>query len=196
MTTFAELLTDVYTLTNRPDLASETKLAVRAATLKAHHSDYYYKDLKEIGVSFLSSETLQRLDYKDIEPLYRSLKYLRKCELDGTPAEFLELITTEQTLDSYSVHREDVCYVAGLEIKIRSLDARQYYLMGCYVHPKVLEANYDSWIADEYPLAIIYEAAATVFKTIGFDEQVAVYKKLVADEYAELKLNNIVANGE
>lgn len=195
MTTFAELITDVTTLTNRPDLVTETKLAIRAATLKAHHQDFFVQDLYEIGVTFLTSEYQQTILYKDLVPLWRAFKYLRKCDNNKVPEHFLELITPDSVLDSYSIHKEDVCYVAGLELKTRTIDQRDKFLLGCYVHPKILETDYDSWIADEYPLAIIYEAAALIFKTVGFDEMVSTYRSMVAEEYTELTRNCIVANG-
>jgi hypothetical protein len=37
----ATILTDVYELTGRPDLVAETTLAVKNATLKAHHLDFF-----------------------------------------------------------------------------------------------------------------------------------------------------------
>ena len=56
MTTLTDLCADVYTITNRPDLINETKLAVKAATLKMHQSDYYYRDLLEQGITFDTSD--------------------------------------------------------------------------------------------------------------------------------------------
>ena len=47
MATYQELYDDVVTITKRPDLAAETALAIRAATLKLHQSDFYFKDLFE-----------------------------------------------------------------------------------------------------------------------------------------------------
>lgn len=198
MTTLASLTADVITLTNRPDLAGVTALAIKGATLKAHGSDYYYKDLLETGLQFDLSLTQQSLEYKTLLPRWRALKYLRKFDYSvppGCPGKFLDILTPENILDSYGINREDVCYVAGLELQIRSREACQYFLLGCYVHPDVTTDGYSSWIAEESPLTIIYEAAATVFKTIGFDEQVTAYRNLVAEQYAELKLSNIVANG-
>lgn len=198
MTTLASLTADVYTLTNRPDLVGVTALAIRAATLKAHGSDYYYKDLLETGIQFDNSLAQQSIEYKTLVPRWRALKYIRKYDYTtppGTPGKFLETITPEQVLDSYSINRENVCYVAGLELNIRCSEAQQYFLLGYYVHPDVTVAGYSSWIADEAPLTIIMEAAATVFKTIGYDEQAAAYKQSVAEQYAELKLTNIVAVG-
>lgn len=199
MTSLASLTADVITLTNRPDLVGETALAIRAATLKAHGSDYYYKDLFETGIQFSFSLAQQALEYKTLIPRWRALKYLRQFDpstTPGTPGKFLELITPESVLDSYSVSKENVCYVAGLELQIRCLIATQYFSLGCYVHPDVTTAGYSSWIADEIPFAIIYEAAATLFKTFGFDEQVAAYRQLVTEQYAILKMSNIVAIGE
>lgn len=197
MTTLSSLVADVYSLTNRPDLESETLLAIRAATLKAHHSDFFYKDLLEEGIRFDFSLAQQSLDYKTLVPLWRALKYIRIYnQQDGYPGNFLSILTPEQTLDSYGVMKENICYVAGMQINIRTCAAQQYFLLGCYVSPNVTVESYSSWIADEYPMAIIYEAAATVFKAIGFDEQTAAFRALAFEEREQLKLSNILATGE
>ena len=58
--TLNELIAEVYTITNRPDLVAQTLMAVRSATLKLHQSDYYYKDIFETGFQFTSAEYLQQ----------------------------------------------------------------------------------------------------------------------------------------
>lgn len=197
--TLTSLVAAVITLTNRPDLVGATTLAVKNATLKAHNTDFYYKDIFETGVQFDISLTQQSLEYKTLIPRWRAVKYVRKYLVnpDGTgiAGDFLNIVTPEDVIDSYQTDRENVFYVAGLELQIRSIDAQQYYLLGCYVRPDITDDNYSSWIADEQPMAIVYEAAAIIFKTIGFDEQLAAYKQMVADEYAQLKITNVVANG-
>lgn len=199
--TLAGLIADVITLTNRPDLAGVTLLAVRNATLKAHGSDYYYKDIAETGVMFDLALTQQNLEYKTLAPRWRSLSYVRKyyysedSSMLSRPGEFLTVLTPNEILDTYSIAKEDVCYVAGFELSIRTRAACKYFLLGAYVFPDVTEDNYCSWIANEKPAAILYEAAAIVFKTIGFDEQTAAYRQMVAEEYAELRQSNILANG-
>lgn len=200
MTTLTELVAEVILLTNRPDLVSETTLAVRAATLKAHGSDFYYKDLAETGIQFDLVLSQQSLEYKTILPRWRALKYMRvynynESDQTGCAGAILTVLTPNEILDSYSITKENVCYVAGAVIQIRTLAAHKYFLVGYYQYPDVTAANYLSWIADACPMAIIYEAASTVFKTIGYDEQAAVYKQLVSDEYVELKLTNIQAQG-
>lgn len=195
MATFTELLSDVYTLTNRPDLVNETKLAVKAATLKAHQSDFYYKDLHETGVSFSSSSYVQGLEYRTILPRFRSLKYIRKTDVNGTPGKFLDPIAPALALDVYGIAREDVYYAAGELIQIKSSTELQYILLGCYLNPDVAESTYSSWVAIDHPYYIVYEAAITIFKTIGQDEQAAVYKKLCDEQLSMLKSSNIEIEG-
>lgn len=188
------LVADVYTLTNRPDLVGETLLAIRSATLKAHVSDYYYKDLVETGIEFDYSQAQQQLEYKSLIPRWRSLKYLRKYSA-GVAGSFLDVLTPDNIIDSYGVTKENVCYVAGLELQIRCSEDQKYFLLGCYVYPDVTVDSYSSWIADESPEAILYEAVATIFKTIGYDEQNASYRDLAKDAREQLKLTNITPIG-
>ena len=114
MATFAGLCADVYTITNRPDLVAETKLAVRSATLKAHQSDFYPRDIVESGIQFLSSDYIQQFNVYDIFPLYRALKYLRRYDSSGTgsAAEFYEILTTGEVLDSDGNYRTGIAYIA------------------------------------------------------------------------------------
>lgn len=193
---FSDVVAEVYALTNRPDLVNETALAVRAATLKAHHTDFYYKDIFETGISFTTSDYLQSLPYKDLIPLWRSPKYIRKVDASTTPPTplgFLKLVAAEDALDSYALNKEDVYYIAGTNIQLRSRTQQQFYAVGCYVHPNVTTANYSSWVADEHLYAIVFEAVAIIFKTIGYDEQVKAYREMVAEEIALLKMSNLEA---
>jgi len=186
MATFSELCSDVYILTNRPDLVAETKLAVRAATLKAHQSDFYPKDLFEVGIFWPTPDYLQSLDYRLLIPRWRAFKYLRKYA-NGAPGNFIKLLTPEQTLDGYSINREDICYVAGEMLEIRSSTADDNMILACYVNPDTSENSFNSWIALDHPYAIVYEAARSIFKQIGFDEQATSIRQEVAEQYQILK---------
>ncbi len=61
--TYDELVTEVYALTKRPDLVAETASLIKAATLKAHHTDFYSKDLFETSVTWPAPSFRQQLDY-------------------------------------------------------------------------------------------------------------------------------------
>ena len=194
--TLTELIAEVYTITNRPDLVGQTLTAVRSATLKLHQSDYYYKDLRETGVSFVSALYVQQLEYRPLFPKWRALKYVRKTDVAGTDTgAFLELVVPENVLDSYKQNRNDICYVAGEVIQIRSSTQVQYIILGRYDNPDITQAGYDSWIALDHPYAIVFEAASTVFKMIGDTDQFAAYTQLAAMQLVELRNSNIIAAG-
>jgi hypothetical protein len=196
MATLAELIADVYTLTNRPDLVNETKLAVKAATLKAHHSDFYPKDLFETGIAWSPVDYIQSLEYRTVIPRWRAFKFLRKYDsAAGQPGTFFQLLTPEQILDRYGIQKDNICYVAGEMLEIRSSTQDTNMLLGCYLHPDISDTGYSSWIALDHPYFIVYEAARTLFKSIGFDEQSAQMNQLVAEQFAGLKMN-VTAYGE
>lgn len=200
MATFAELVADVKLLTNRPDLDSEIKLAVKAATLKAHHTDYYPQDIYEVAIQWNPIAYQQSLEYRTLIPRWRSFKFLRKYTPGTTPADdvdgvFFSVVNPDNALDSYGINKENVCYLAGEQIEIRSSTQDEYMLLGCYLHPDVTEATYSSWIALDAPYAIVYEAVSKIFKQIGWDEQAAMMNKEVIEQYQLLRNNNLLMQG-
>ena len=194
--TFAELLIEVYNITARPDLIDLTKSAVKAATLKAHQTDFYSKDIWEQQVVFPSSEYVQSLDYVSVIPNYRALKYMRHWDTsDSTAGNFFTVLTPEEILDEWGRERTNVCYVAGRILEIKSPIEFDAVIIAAYVNPVVTETGYSSWVASLYPYAIVHEAARVVFATIAMDAEKNSQKELVAEQYAELKINNTVDQG-
>lgn len=194
-TSFASIVSDVYSLTNRPDLVNETALAVKAATLKAHQIDDWIRDFNENSIQFSTADYYQTLDFKSLFPLWRKPRYIRILDSSGTPSTILTYIEPEKVVDNYGANRVDVFYVAGAEIQIRTLAQQQYFALGYYANPNVTTTSYNSWIADDYPFAITYEAVSIIFKTIGYDEQVPVYRQMVADQYQILRQHAITGIG-
>lgn len=192
---FSSLVTDVYSLTNRPDLVNETALAVKAATLKAHQFDDWIKDFQESSIQFSSADYYQTLDYKAVFPLWRKPRYIRILDSLGTPSAMLEYIVPEKVIDRYGANRVDVFYIAGAEVQIRTLAQQQYFAIGYYSNPDVTTTGFSSWIADDHPFAIIYEAVAIVFKTVGYDEQVPIYRGMVAEEMGRLTQHAVTGLG-
>jgi hypothetical protein len=194
--TFQELVAEVMLLTRRPDLVDRTESAVRAATLKAHHSDFYYKDIYEQSITFVTPAYVQNFLPTDIFPTFRKAKYLRIWETDGSingyPGKFLVPIQIENSLDAYKSIKTDVFYQAGQLLQVRLATASQYLLFGAYLHPTITpEGAFCSWIASEMPWAIIYEAARVIFKSIGMDQQTAEMTQLVGEQYSLLKMSYI-----
>ena len=195
--TLNELIAEVYTITNRPDLVAQTLTAIRSATLKLHQQDYFYKDIFETGVSFTSAEYLQQIEYRTLVPRWRALKYIRKTDSTGyQDGAFLDVLSVpEMVEDAYRINRNDVCYVAGEVVQIRSSTQLQYILLGCYRNPDITQAGYNSWIALDHPYAIVFEAASRVFKMIGDTDQFAAYTELAQMQAAEVSMSNIQAIG-
>lgn len=194
--TLAELIQEVYTLTGRPDLVDRTASAVRSATLKMHQKDFWYKDIFETGISFTTSEYFQQFAYRSLIPRWRAAKYIRKYDAVGQFAgAFLDLVTPAQVLDEYGLSREDIFYVAGDEVDIRSSTPEQYYLLGCYLNPDITDAGYNSWIAVDHPYAIVYSAAAIVFKGIGKDDESASMREEVKEQIEMLTADSVQAEG-
>lgn len=194
--TFSELCAEVYKLTARPDLVAETESAVKSATLKCHQSDYFYKDIFECTIQFTSSEYVQNLDYRALLPRWRALKYLRKLDiLTGTPNTELDIVSPVEVFDSYKIQKSDVCYVAGAFVQINSRTKEQYYILGCYLNPDITSTGYTSWVALDHPYAIVYDAASTLFKAIGKDEEASAYRGLVNEQINMIRMSNVVAEG-
>ncbi|MCY1395255.1 hypothetical protein D9M71_101960 [compost metagenome] len=191
---FTEIFNEVIIITKRPDLVERTKQAIRSATIKAHHSDFYYKDIVEVPVQFTNLFFLQSFTPTEVVPQFRMAKYIRLWVGDqsGDVGKFLTPIQIENSLDLYNQKKVDVFYMAGQLLQIRGACTLDKVLFGCYVNPVITpEASYSSWIAVEQPYAIVYEAARQVFKSISFTEQANEYSNLVAEEFAELKLTYV-----
>lgn len=191
---FTEIYNEVILITKRPDLVDRTKQAIRSATIKAHHSDFYYKDLVEVPVQFTTLFFLQSFVPTDVVPQFRMAKYIRlwRGGIEGDVGKFLTPIQIENSQDLYNNIKTDVFYMAGQLLQIRGACTLDKVLFGCYVNPVITpEPSYSSWIANEQPYAIIYEAARQVFKSFSYTEQANEMSSLVAEEYVELKLSYV-----
>ena len=193
--TYDEILAEVIELSKRPDkTATEIPSAIRAATLKAHNSDFFYRDLVEVAVEFDLARQIQTFAPKQVVPLYRAAKYVRRWDgdINGTLGPFLDYINIENSLDGYGYVKDNVFYLAGDNIQIRAYPAIEKILFGCYRYPTITPVeSYDSWVAEEYPYAIVYEAVRKIHQSVGNNEQAAQYGNMIQEEYAALKVSNV-----
>jgi hypothetical protein len=192
----AELQAAVIALTNRPDLTALTLSAVQSATLKAHQSDYFPRDIYETGLSFFQPEYEHDFEVFTFIPRFRAVKYARVYDnANSTPGVFFELIDPANVLDSYNTARTNVMYLGGTEIHFKALAQFQYMLFGCYLNPDIASGTFTSWIADYHFDAIVYEAAAIIFRSTGNLEKFRSMRELVSEQYQLLKINNVLAAG-
>lgn len=193
---FDELVLEVFSITNRPDLTTMTESAIRAATLKAHASDFFSKDIFESGIQFDTTGFIQSWDYVSTFSNFRAFKYFKRVEDENDQdGKLLTILTPDELLDAYGTLKTDIAYVAGRVLEIRASVEFQFSLVGVYVHPIVRVGAYNSWVAEQFPYAIIHEAARRVFKAIGQMEESNGQRELVSEEYAELKISAVTDVG-
>lgn len=192
----AELIAEVYLVTNRPDMVNETLSAVRSATLKAHQTDFYSKDIYETGVEFTESNYIQSLDYISLVSNYRALKYLRRVQDEHDQnGVFFTIVTPEEILDSYGRTRANIGYVAGRSLELHSSVPFTKCLLGCYVNPIVSVENYSSWVAEQFPYAIVHDAARKIFMATGQLDEASGQTRLLAEEYQALRSQSLTDVG-
>ena len=199
MATIETLAADVYTLTNRPDLEQETKVALRKALLKFHSADTFKRDLftqriqTALHTPLLPDEFRWVISLSEF-PRFRRPKILH-TPISGSVVIFKE-VAADNLFDAYSGERQNYFFIAGSAITIRSQTAQPYLDFTYYRYPLVpplssTAAPIDSWIAEQFPDAIVEEAAGAVFKMIGKDEEFSRYQTLFQENLSLLRQTDL-----
>jgi hypothetical protein len=84
-------------------------------------------------------------------------------------------IEIENFLDTYGYKQDYSFYLAGQYTQIRVSGSDQYFNFGCYVYPDTTLQS-PSWIADEFPFAIVYEAARTLLRQLDLMSNLRAWK--------------------
>lgn len=175
-TTLAQLQSDVLTIVKRPDMLDAIALHTRNAILKVHtfQGNFFTRDLYENAFQFASPAVEYSLDFKSLVSRWRKTKYLTILDPNTLQVtkKLTALSTPDNLADIYGYLRDYCWYEAGSYLQIRVSGSDQLFGFGCYLFPDTTLQN-PSWIADEFPSAIHYEAARTFFKATGYDEQSA-----------------------
>lgn len=220
MATFSVLRDGVYTLTNRPDLVSETTAALRKALVKFHTANTWKQDITRVSLDLLDFPEVDTFRWQvplSEFPNHRRPKALRlppqrlpgqwptsgnalfRHPFNWIPiAGTFEHITVDNIFDSYNIEKPNYFYVAGDSLYIKgtfSHDALDYFY---YRYPTFSSTeavdNITSWIADQFPDAIIEEAASAVFKAIGKDDEASTHRMLFAENMQLLTMTDTGEN--
>lgn len=177
---YQELLDDIIALTARPDLEVETEIALRTATLNAHLSDAYPRDLQTTVVKLPNASYLTQLDIPTLFPKLRGLSKIQPLDVNYSPVvladeDKVEIIELGDIYDDYGSLKNNVAYLAGDTINVRSLMNSYGFLVSWFKAPLVKRTEYNSWIAQLYPTVILYWAASIVLDTNGNEEKANKY---------------------
>lgn len=181
MTTFAELRDLTMALTRRPELTDLTDSAIRTATLRAHHTDFFRRDLALSPVSYTVQPAAYYYDFPAISttlPRLRTIKNIYGVQAGtANQVEQLEYRESDDLYDSDGNPRRYVYTLIGDTLRcyfdMPTGLAHAYF----FQNPVVTAAGYASWIADTYSDDLAGWAAAIVMARTGFLELAQTYQE-------------------
>lgn len=195
---YNSMIADIYSLTKRSDRVAETALALRKATMKFHQADLWKNDLRSASVDLpvlaVTDDYRYTFDFSDpaTYPLWRRTAMIKELNnpLSGVETNYKEL-DADRLLDSYRVEDIDYWYQAGQQGSLRSSKVLSAVEVTYYKYPNVTAAGYDSWIAQQFPDAIIEEAVSNVFRVIGKDAEARMLASNFADNLHFLTISQV-----
>lgn len=218
---YAQMLADIYTITNRPDLIAETQLALRKATVKAHSADFWKGDIAIVPKYILPTPIVDvtqpssRFSINLADPAnfpnLRKVAYIKEYinpagQVSSAVSGWDTLIANygtsprqrnydecspEAVIDDYGTERTNYWYQAGKQVSLRVYSPILYATFGYYAYPNATPTGYNSWIANEFPDLIVEEAASTVFRMIGKADESAAYASNWATNLHQLTMSQV-----
>jgi hypothetical protein len=173
MTTFAELYDQTIIETRRPELVAVTRSAVQTAVLRAHHTDFFPRDLDSTVLPYVVPNTAF-VDFPTIGASLtrlRSIKSLKSVDTNTVPVEQLEYRDIDDLYDSDGCLRQSVYTMKGETVRAYPQLMTGYMEFFYFMNPVVTEVGFSSWIADAYMEEVARWAASIVFARSGFLEQ-------------------------
>lgn len=189
MTTLTELIDLTVEQTRRPELTDITAAAVRTATLRAHHTDFFPKDLTSVALPYTPSSAAF-YDFASIgnsAPRLRSIKHIQSTDsVTGAPVEQLEYREQDDLYDSDGNRRQHIYTLLGDTVRIYPQNPTGLATVFYYQNPNTNGLQYSSWIADAYPDELAAWAAAVVFARTGFAEMAQQFMQLHVDPFRSM----------
>lgn len=193
MALWDDLITEIYSLTARPDLTAETQIALRNSVRAAHKSGKYWRDLTTVTVGsdatpLVTTNSIQTIDLPTYCPNFRQLAYLKS----GTQDKQYRGIMIDDLIDPDNFYRTDVYYGFGQTIKLRAAYPENSYELAYYQYPVVSPtSSFASWIADQHRDLLTLWAACTVLAIVGETDIKTRLESSAAIEFANLQQDNL-----
>ncbi len=181
--TYAELVAEIKLLSKRGDIDDKIAIALRMTTLRAHRSDFFWRDLVEATMDWPDLETAVNIDTSTELTRFRQVNYLRYYDPDteayGT---MLESVDPRELLDEYNYEKLDRYYMAGSTLRMKFLAATKGAAIGYYQNPDVAAITYNSWIKDQLPDLLVQGSLAYLYNLTGQQEEARVLNIMVGFE--------------
>lgn len=192
MATLDSLTDDVIEITKRPDQITYIRNRIKVATLKAHHKEWYIRDMIKDWMFPASPATSFVLDVSSKFPLFRKMDSIYPV-LNGQLLDKLSPIQPDDLFSEFGNLRNNCWYQTGTDVNIRTVNKYDQFLVHVYVHPNVSDSGYSSWIANEYPDAIVCRVAGDVFARAGKDAEATQQKNAARETDMEIIREQLVA---
>ncbi len=190
MTTYTEIETLVVEQTRRPEIATITRAAIQSATLRAHHVDFFPRDLREHALTYTPVSTAVNYDIANIFTVIENLRAFDSVicvdAVTAAPVEQLEYRDLNDLYDSDNVRRQSIYNLLGATLRIYPQRATGALRVCYFANPVITPVAYSSWIADVYPEQLAMWAAAIVFARTGFTEQANGMNELHVKPFKEM----------
>ena len=190
MATIASLTSLVVEQTKRPEIGPITLAAIKSAILRAHHTDFFPRDLREANLPYaLTGAQPVFHDFSNLSLLAQNLRSVKTLySIDPVTlahVEKLEYRELDDLYDSNGALRPGVYSLLGDTLRcyfqVWTGAAQLIY----YCNPSFTSTTVSSWIADTYPEEIAAWAAGIVFARTGFAEMAQGFQELHVKPFKE-----------
>jgi hypothetical protein len=180
--TYADLIAEIKLLSKRGDIDDKIAVALRLTTLRAHHLDFFWRDLVEANLTFAMSNIVT-VDVSTSLTRFRQVNYLQYYDpTTGALGTMLDEVDPSAIFDDYNYQKADVWYLAGTNLQVSFLYATAGARIGYFQNPDVAAATYNSWIKDELPDLLIQGSLAYIYNMTGKQEEARAINRMVGFE--------------
>lgn len=215
---YPELLSMVLSMTARADLVSEHRTAISGAIRKFHLADLFQRDLRIARINLANYPTTNftwQIDTKStVFERFRKLYHAKPVKQDyvatihnlpSLPTDGWECVdeipikSPADLFDETGMALANYIFLAGTSLTLRLSNTQTTVDLAYFQYPEITiipagGLTFNSWVVDEMPEAVAAEAAATIFKMVGKDEEFQRHQILFADNLALLRQTAVMAN--
>ena len=175
-----QAVTEVLTITARPDRATEILSALNAAISFYSSKATFALDLVETSIPISPTEYGGTVQFNSVSPTplvsrFRKFKYVKPYGVKR----YLTPIGSDKIFTPRDQVQVDKYYVGGNNITYTLRELAPSLEIGYYQYPPVLDGTVlaDYWMLDLMPWAIIDKASARIFRSIGDDTSAIAYDR-------------------
>lgn len=169
----ADIVKAVTARTKRLDKVDEITLSVRKAIKMVHSAAYFPMDVVEEEVDLNGTHSNFKIP---LPPRIRKFIAVAPLAVNGLPIPITTLtgmydyISPTDVINSFHERRNDVYYVTGATLSIKSSVGAQKLYVSFYALPEVADLDLETWLMREHESVFIDAALSDFYQIIGRDK--------------------------